>query len=365
MSELSPADRRWLDSAVRLARPHLGSTAGHPVTAALIVDEAMGLVFGRGVTGPAGRPYAEISAVGDARGLARGRTLYVTLEPDAAPGPLPSEAEILIEADLGRAVIGISHPDPRKQGKGVGALRAAGMEVVVADHAPSLELHEAYARRVRRGRPLTTLILAMSRDGMVANKDGTPIAIMSPAARRWAGMQRATADAVMIGARTAELDNPSLDVGINGLHDRPYLRILLLGSRPLPPRLNLIHGVSGHPTLVITEQGRTLDVPTGIEQVGVVVRNGRPDLLKALEMLARRGISALHVEGGAGLTEAMIAAEVVDRLHLIQSPNDLGRGGVPATALGAIDGRLRAAGLVERHSRLLGDDVMRTFEAAS
>jgi diaminohydroxyphosphoribosylaminopyrimidine deaminase/5-amino-6-(5-phosphoribosylamino)uracil reductase len=364
LSELSSADLRWLDSAVRMARPHLGSTGGYPLTAAIIVDETLGLVFGRGLTGPAGRPHAEIAAVADARGNTRGRTIYITLEPSAEPGPLPSEAEVLIEAELARVVIGMQHPDKRKAGRGAEALRGAGMDVVVADHPPSRTLHEAYTWRVKRGRPLTNLVIAISRDGMVARRDGTTAAIMCPVARRWTDMQRATCDAVMIGARTAELDNPHLDIAINGLQDRAYTRILLLGSRPLPPRLNLIHGVSGHPTIVFTEEGSELDLPPGIERIGIEARNGRPDLRKVMAVLAQRGISALQVEGGARLIEAMIAAELADRIYLIQSPDDLGRAGVPATPLGSIDGRLRAAGFTEKHTRLLGEDMLRTFEQA-
>lgn len=362
MSELTAADLRWLDSAVRLGRSHLGTTAGHPATAALIVDEEIGLVFGRGVTGPNGRPNAGIAAVGDARGLARGRTLYVTLEPDAVPGPLPSEAEVLIEAELGRVVVGVLHPDRTREGRGVEALRAAGMEVLVADHPPSRELHEAFAARVGRRRPLVSLVLAMSRDGMVAIKDGTPASIACPAARRWRDMQRATSDAVMIGARTAELDNPHLHVELGGLQDRAYARVLVVGSGGLPPRLNLIHGVSGHPTLVIAAEGRAVELPAGIELLEVPGRNGRPDLKKAVMALAERGISSLQVEGGAKLTEAMVAAEAADRIHLIQSPIEIGRGGVPATLLGSIEGRLRAAGFVETSLRLLGEDRLRTFE---
>jgi diaminohydroxyphosphoribosylaminopyrimidine deaminase/5-amino-6-(5-phosphoribosylamino)uracil reductase len=362
LSELSPADLRWLNSAVRMARPHLGSTGGYPLTAALIVDEGLGLVFGRGLTGPSGRPYAELAAVGDARGNTSGRTIYITLEPSAEPGPLPSEADILIEAGLGRAVIGMPHPDRRKAGRGVEKLRHAGMDVVVADHPPSRTLHEAYTWRVQRGRPLTNLVIAMSRDGMVAHRDGTTAAIMCPVARRWTDMQRATVDAVMIGARTAELDDPHLDIAINGLQDRAYTRVLLLGAHPLPPRLNLIHGVSGHPTLVFTAEGREIDLPPGIESIGVAARNGRPDLRTVMTVLAQRGISALQVEGGGRLIEAMLAAELADRIYLIQSPNDLGRAGVPATPLGSLDGRLRAAGFSQKHARLLGEDMLRTFE---
>lgn len=357
MSELAPADRRWLDAAVRFARPHLGTTAGHPVTAALIVDEEAGIVFGRGVTGAAGRPYAEIAAVGDARGNTAGRTLYITLEPNGEMGPLPSEAEILIDAEVARAVIGIEHPDRNKRGRGVAAFRAAGVDVVVADHAPSRELHEAFAHRAARGLPFVTAILGMSSDGMIANKDGAPIDLLSPPARRWVEFQRGLSDAVMIGARTARFDDRTLDPAVDGFDDRPYLRVLIAGTQPLAPDLAVLQS----PRSVIVAP-KDAALPASVAKIEVEARNGRVDLRQAMLALAARGASAVQLEGGARLTEAMIAAELVNRLHLIQSANSLGSGGLPATPLGGIDGRLRAAGFVEKQTRLLGDDLLRTFE---
>jgi diaminohydroxyphosphoribosylaminopyrimidine deaminase / 5-amino-6-(5-phosphoribosylamino)uracil reductase len=258
----------------------------------------------------------------------------------------------------------IGADDPADPGAVSRVLEAAGIEVIRIDHAPSQELLAPYASRVLRGRPFTTLLLAISRDGMIANRDGSPVAIMGEPAQRWARLQRAFADAVMIGARTAELDDPRLDVGLKGFEDRAYARVIALGKRPLPPRLNLTDWPSGHPTYVLAEEGREVHIAPPVEVLGVPGRNGRPDLRKAMSLLASRSIAALLVEGGAKLTEAMIGAELVDRLHLVQSSSSIGRDGLPATPLGGIEGRLRAAGFVEIESRLLGEDLLRTFEPA-
>ena len=350
MSELAPEHRRWLDSAARLARPYLGTTKGGPLAAALLVDEPHGRVFGRAVTAPDGTGAAAL-AIAQARGVAGGRTLFTTLAPEPEP---------VLASGLARVVIGAE--DPAQQSSSADLLGQAGIEVIRADHAPSRDLLVPYASRIRRGRPFATLLLAVSRDEMIAHRDGSPVTILGEPARRWARMQRALADAVMIGARTAELDDPRLDVGLKGFEDRAYARVIALGRQPLPPRLNLTEWPSGHPTYILAEEGRGLSVAPPVEVLGVPGRSGRPDLRRAVEMLASRGISALLVEGGAKLTEAMIGAELVDRLLLVQSPNNIGRGGLPATPLGGIEGRLRAAGLVEIESRLLGDDLLRIFE---
>src|SRR5690606_16741810 len=160
-------DRRWLDSAVRLARPRLGTTAAYPASAVLIVDPATGHLLGRGLTGEAGRPGAEAAALADARGATEGATAYLTLEPAADAGPYASDAQKLAEAGLGRIVIGMAHPDRALRGRGVGLLRDQGVEVTLADHAGCRELNEAFATRVSRGRPFVTVVLVVSKDGMI------------------------------------------------------------------------------------------------------------------------------------------------------------------------------------------------------
>lgn len=352
MNNPGDQDRRWLDSAVRLARPHLGTTKGGPLAAALLVDAPEGRVFARAVT-TADCISAATAAVAQARGVAAGRTLVTTLEPDPEP---------VLEAGIARVVVGALHPDPSRRGQGAVALERAGVEVIRAEHEPSRELLAPFASRILRGRPFVTLRLAMSRDGMIARSDGSPVTIMGKRALRWAHLQRALSDAVMIGARTAELDDPRLEMELKGFGDRTYARVIALGKNPLPPRLKLTGWPSGYPVYVLTEEGRDVESAPPVEVLGIPGRNGRPDLRKALTELASRGIAALLVEGGARFTEAMIAAEVVDRLHLIQSTNEIGRGGLPATPLGRIEGRLHAAGLTEVGSVLLGEDLLRTFE---
>jgi diaminohydroxyphosphoribosylaminopyrimidine deaminase / 5-amino-6-(5-phosphoribosylamino)uracil reductase len=359
LSERAPVDHRWLDAAVRLAQPWLGTTAESPTVSALIVAEDLQLVFGRAVTGRGGRPSAETLVLGEASSSARGRTLYITLEPSIHRQP--SAVEAIVDAGVARVVIGVADPEPRGAGEGLRRLRAAGIEVVVAGHEPSRRLHEPYVSRIIGGRPLVTARLAVSRDGMIGVPDAGRVP-MGEEATRWSQMLRAVADAVVIGARTAERDDPPLTVDLEGLEHRSHLRVVVVGARDLPPELSLIRSVSGYPTAIIAESGRQFDVPATIEVISVDGRSGRPDLRKSLAELARRGISHVLAEGGARLTESLLAAELVDYFHLIECDAQLGRKGVPATALGGIDGRLRGAGFIEVDRRRLGADNLRTFE---
>ncbi|RZI91928.1 MAG: hypothetical protein EOP39_32750, partial [Rubrivivax sp.] len=82
-------------------------------------------------------PFPEPYAVDEARGSARGRTLYTTLEPMAEWGRTPPSTEAIIKGGLGRVVIGALNPDKLQAGQGVARLRAAGIDVTLAEHAPS------------------------------------------------------------------------------------------------------------------------------------------------------------------------------------------------------------------------------------
>ncbi len=336
---------------MRFARPYQGTTGGRPLAAALVVNELEGLVVGRAVSSAVAG--AEAAALEQAGSAAFGRTLITTLEP---------EPVLVTAAGIARVVIGAEHPDPGLRGASVETLREAGIEVDVVEHAGSAGLLEPFSRRVERGRPFVTLRLAVSRDGMIARKDGSPVTVMGDVAARWSFVQRALSDGVMIGAHTAALDDPRLDAGLEGFEDRPFARIVLVGTRALPERLNITGWVSGHPTFLIVAEGRDVTVPSFVEVVQVRGRNGRPELRPALAMLAERNISSLLVEGGARLTEAMLTAELVDRLHLVECRSEIGKDGLPATLLGGIEGRLRAVGLIEKSRQPLGEDVLRTFE---
>ncbi|WP_395815607.1 bifunctional diaminohydroxyphosphoribosylaminopyrimidine deaminase/5-amino-6-(5-phosphoribosylamino)uracil reductase RibD [Devosia sp.] len=361
MTQLSGSDRRWLDAAARLARSALGASPGHLPAAALIVDEELQLLFGRGITGRT-VPFAEPQAVEEARGTARGRTLYTTLEPTSLWGRTPPSTEAIIKAKLARVVIGCANPDHSQSGQGIVRLRSAGIDVLLAEHEPSHRLYAADRLTFAKNRPFVTGKLLVSRDGMIGRSDTKNAVPGGPQAQRFVEMLRATSDGTMIGAQAAKIDDPKLFVRIKGLDTRIYQRFVVVGARGVDTELNLIAGVSGHPTAIISVSEREFDVPDAVDIIVTDGRNGRPDLSRAMAAITARGVVNLLVEGGSKLIEGVIAAELMDRFHLIQTDSVTGRGGIPATMLGGIDGRLRAAGLVEVDQRTLGPDKLRTFE---
>ncbi|MCB1375307.1 MAG: bifunctional diaminohydroxyphosphoribosylaminopyrimidine deaminase/5-amino-6-(5-phosphoribosylamino)uracil reductase RibD, partial [Rhodobacteraceae bacterium] len=158
-------------TALGLARRGLGRVWPNPAVGCVLVSE--GRVVGRGWTGDGGRPHAEVAALTAAGARARGATAYVTLEPCAHTGRTPPCTEALIAAGIARVVVGIEDPDPRVDGKGVEALRAAGIAVEVGCLATeALDVNRGFLTRIATGRPLVTLKLATSIDGRIATGAG-------------------------------------------------------------------------------------------------------------------------------------------------------------------------------------------------
>ena len=355
MSALSPEDQRWLESAVRLARARLGTTGSFPAAAVLIVDAGGQVLAGRGITGTMGHPAALVAALADARGRTDGGTAYLTIEPDGTDGPYESEAEKLANAGIERAVIGLLEPDPQRRGRGVALLRARGLDVVAADHPPAQRLAEGYASRLLRRRPFVTAVLATSTDGMIGTRDADPVELLTPDALRWLATQRSACDAVLTTARALAHQGHGLvgdaDAGLAG----PLTIIVAGRTSPadwLAPARSLM--------VIAAEEGAASSANDAIMRVPA--RNGRLDMTAMMRGIAERDINNVQVRAGARVTEGLLAAELVDRFHLFESTYQIGRGGIPATPLGALDARLRATGFEQQDERLLGDNRLRTFE---
>jgi diaminohydroxyphosphoribosylaminopyrimidine deaminase/5-amino-6-(5-phosphoribosylamino)uracil reductase len=363
LSELTEDDIRWLDAAARMASPLLGTTAENPTVGALVVDSRGRALQGRGVTAPGGRPHAEPQALEQAGIFAEGGTLYVTLEPCFHTGRTPPCVDAISRAKIARVVCGAVDPDPRTAGQGIERLKQAGIEVHVAPrHLPSFRLHEGHFSRLLRSRPLVVTKLAVSADGRVGRRDKGNVPITNSESKRWTHMLRAGVDAIMVGAETARLDDPLLTVRLAGLESRRPVRIVLAGVRDLPQDLKIFSSPEAGESWVLTDRGSDLEVPEGVKTLSFGGETPKQKLRAALQVLAGRGIGRLLVEGGAALTESLLAAGVVDRFHLLLGREVIGSHGVRATPLGTIVERLLDAGFKLVDQRDLAGDSLRTFE---
>jgi diaminohydroxyphosphoribosylaminopyrimidine deaminase/5-amino-6-(5-phosphoribosylamino)uracil reductase len=252
-----------------------------------------------------GTAHAEVDALAQVGGRARGATAVVTLEPCDHTGRTGPCTDALLDAGVTRVVHAIDDPDP-VAGGGASTLRAAGVEVesgVLADEARALNTR--WLSAVARRRPFVTWKLAASLDGRSAAADGSSRWITGPAARRDVQRLRAAADAVVVGTGTALADDPRLTVRDDDDRDLPHdqqpVRVVV-GRRALPAGSRLLDGAA--PTLHL----RTDDP-------GIV-----------LAQLYERDVREVWLEGGPRLAGAFCAAGLVDEVVAYVAPVLLGAG---------------------------------------
>jgi diaminohydroxyphosphoribosylaminopyrimidine deaminase / 5-amino-6-(5-phosphoribosylamino)uracil reductase len=359
-------DHRWMRTALALARRGLGQVWPNPAVGCVIVTADR--VVGRGWTQPGGRPHAETEALRQAGAAAQGATAYVSLEPCAHWGKTPPCADALVEAGIGRAVVALEDPDPRVAGAGIERLRRAGIAVETAiGRDEAAEINAGFLTRERLGRPLVTLKLATSLDGHIATATGESRWITGPQARALAHGLRATHDAVMVGTGTVLADDPQLTCRLPGLDRRSPVRVVLDRRMRIPPTARVIAGAREVPTWVLTvrlaDQARhEALVANGAEVIEVAagVADGL-DLGAALQALGARGLTRLLVEGGAGLSAALLRAGLIDRLVWLHAPLLIGGDGVPAIAALGLQALADAPRFERVASDTIGDDVATTF----
>ena len=363
-----PDDARWMAAALAFGRRGFGTTAPNPCVAALVVRD--GVVVGRGVTAPGGRPHAEPLALTEAGASARGATLYVTLEPCSHIGRGRPCVEAIIAAAPARVVVACRDPDPRVAGGGIARLREAGIAVSVGiGEAVARRDHVGHIRRVVDGRPAVTLKLAETEDGYAAAPPGAPrLMITGAIANGWTHVARAMHDAVLVGGGTARDDDPLLTVRLPGMAARQPLRVVLDPQARLDPGGRLVASATDAPLLVLTASDAPAErVATlkGHEVSAAFVQTdaaGRIDLAAALGHLATRGLTRVFCEGGPRLAGTLLAADLVDAFALLTGPGRLaipGRPSLDAASRGRLaDGSLFR--LVE--DRCLGPDRLRRYE---
>ena len=331
----SGTDARLMQAALAFGRRNLGLTAPNPAVGALVVRD--GVIVGRGATQPGGRPHAETQALADAGALARGATLYVTLEPCSHHGHTAPCAQAIIAAGIARVVSALDDPDPRVAGAGHAQLRAAGIAVTtgVCSQAAARD-NLGHIRRMTRQRPMLTLKLAQTAEGYAAGGMHDPrLAITGEAANARVQVARALHDAIMVGIGTAREDDPLMTVRLPGLERKP-LRVVLDARLQLSPQSRLAATARAVPVLVIAATHAPVDAQAALVARGVEVLRlaadgrGRIDLPAALHALARRGITRVFSEGGPQVAAALLAQDLVDDVLLFSSQKPFGRPGLPA-----------------------------------
>src|SRR5262245_14518225 len=219
-SKHSADDAKHMRRALALAERGRGRTSPNPIVGAVVVKG--GRVVGEGWHRALGEPHAEAMALARAGPRARGATMVVTLEPCAHRGRTPPCVDAMVKAGIRRAVVATRDPHRIVDGRGLRALRAAGVKVEVGLLAAEARAAlGGYWLTHTRGRPRVTLKLAASLDGRIAPaggfaRSGSGRWLTGAAARRLAHRMRGAAAAGVSGAGIARADGPRLPAAGTG-----------------------------------------------------------------------------------------------------------------------------------------------------
>jgi diaminohydroxyphosphoribosylaminopyrimidine deaminase/5-amino-6-(5-phosphoribosylamino)uracil reductase len=345
---LSSIDVLHLSRALGLAEQAVGLASPNPTVGCVLAHGDASI--GEGAHLYDERDHAEIAALKQAARLGHatlGVTAYVTLEPCSHHGRTGPCADALIAAGITHCVVATKDPNPLVSGSGIAKLRAANIDVTLLDPAHPFAqraraLNDAFAHFIQHRRPFVTLKAAMSVDGKLAPPPSTrlvaaPQWLTGAAARADVQRLRHASDAILTGIGTVLADDPWLTDRTGLPRRRPLLRVILDSDLRTPLHCKLV-STNANDVLLLCAASAPAERQRALRARNIEVHempnapDGKLDLCAVLAALAERNILSLLLEAGSALNASFLRADLVDRLVLYITEQELGLDAVPFAA---------------------------------
>jgi diaminohydroxyphosphoribosylaminopyrimidine deaminase/5-amino-6-(5-phosphoribosylamino)uracil reductase len=323
----------FMQRALKLAGQAKGRTSPNPLVGAVIVKD--GKVIGAGYHQKAGTPHAEVHALNAAGENAKGATLYTNLEPCCHWGRTPPCTEALIRAGIAEVYISAVDPNPSVAGKGVRQLEKAGICVHVGVCQQEAEkLNEVHTKYIQTGLPFVILKIAMSLDGKIATASGESQWITSEASRQRGHEIRDAVDAILVGRGTVESDNPALTTRLQDRQGQDAIRIVMDSHGRIPTDARIFNAESSAGAIVaVTPEAPIENVKalekSGAEVITVPEAHGKVCFKSLMEILGKREITSILIEGGGEINASAVAAGIVDKVMCFVAPIIIGGRNAP------------------------------------
>lgn len=357
-------DLKFMELALELASKGRGFTSPNPMVGAVCVKN--GDIIGRGWHKKYGGPHAEVHALNDAGEDAVGSTLYVTLEPCNHTGKTPPCTKKILDSGVKKVVVAMEDPNPIVNGGGNSFLRSKGVEVVTGvleERAKALNL--PFIKSMICKKPYTVLKLAMTLDGKIATKTGDSKWITNEISRHWVHELRHQSDAILVGRKTVEADNPSLTTRLEKDNGSNPARVILDSSLSLYDKkdLNIFSGESR--TIIACKKGCDENKVLLLKDKNIEVleveseENGMLDFDDLLSGLGKMKISSLMIEGGSMVAGSFLNKGLVDQVAFFYGPKILACKESRNAISGSGPDKMENA-LMIRHpkTRLFKDDIL-------
>ncbi|MBQ7878700.1 MAG: bifunctional diaminohydroxyphosphoribosylaminopyrimidine deaminase/5-amino-6-(5-phosphoribosylamino)uracil reductase RibD [Bacteroidaceae bacterium] len=319
MEHFTDTDRIYISRCLQLARNGRGSTSPNPMVGAVIVCD--GRIIGEGYHIRAGEAHAEVNAVRSVSendlSLLSQSTMYVSLEPCSHYGKTPPCCELIISCKIPRVVVATTDYNSLVNGGGIARMRNAGIDVRVGLLSEeAVALNRYFFTFHKLSRPFITLKWAQTADGFIDTyrDSGVPLQISTAGSQVAVHKLRSEHDAILVGTRTALLDDPSLTV--RHWSGRVPLRLVVDRNNILPSTLKLFDGTL--PTVLYTYNVLPDKFGENVEQVRL---NPSTNLLSGIvEHLVSLKLNSLLVEGGATLLQSFIDMNLWDVARVEYNP---------------------------------------------
>lgn len=314
-------DEKYIRRCIQLARNGMCNAAPNPMVGAVIVHNDR--IIGEGYHARCGEGHAEVNAIRSVKdeSMLRESTIYVSLEPCSHYGKTPPCADLIIRKGIPRVVVGCVDPFSLVSGRGIQKLKDAGIDVKVGIlENECRKLIKRFITFNTQQRPYITLKWAESADGFIDinRKEGQPVVLSTPITSMYVHKQRAEHHAILVGRKTALLDNPSLTT--RNWYGKNPVRLVIDKELTLPASLKLFDGST--PTWVFT----ALDKASTPQVTYFKLDFSQSILPQILQKLYENKLQALFVEGGSQLLQSFIDEELWDEIYVEHAVKILGDG---------------------------------------
>lgn len=316
-------DKMYMARCLELALNGQGNVAPNPMVGALIVHNDT--IIGEGYHIKYGDLHAEINAINSVKdkSLLSNSTLYLSLEPCSHYGKTPPCTDTIISMNIPRIVIATMDFNPKVMGRGIEILRKAGREVTVGvmeDEAR--DLNRRFFTFHTKKRPYIILKWAQTIDGFIdalrnPSDPVAPIWITNELSRSLVHRWRSEEQAILIGTRTVEKDNPKLNV--RDWSGRTPTRVIIDRKLRLPIEANVFDGCI--PTLLFIGNNAAASVRktqfAAIPNLEIITI----DFAKGMEMqllkeLYDRNLNSVMIEGGAMIINSFAEKNLWDEARV-------------------------------------------------
>lgn len=299
---------------IQLAKLGKGQVAPNPLVGAVIVHSDQ--IIGEGYHRRFGEAHAEVNAVNSVKDKSKlsEATIYVSLEPCAHYGKTPPCADLLIHHNFKKVVIGCTDTFDQVSGKGVEKLRNAGIEVEIGVlEEECRELNKHFFTFHEKKRPFVFLKWAETTNGFIDSKNtnDTVSGSSTVGTVTWISVQemkslvhkwRSEHVAILVGRKTIESDNPSLNV--RELTGRNPIRIVIDSEAQLKSDYSIFNKAAD--TIIINSVRS--EKKENVEYLKLEKINPENILMALFE----KGIQSVFIEGGATTLQSFIDSGLWD-----------------------------------------------------